>query len=261
MNSVPYIAVSAFETEEQVRKVGEGLDQQNWSHPQGHLPLVGFAVDRGTLEGRVPNSTRKVTDMQTLNDLIARVPERAMATLHFDFATSGGDPRGALYGILDQIEEAGKLDRLHSVQLNAARPGDLERVRDQLWNPSLGIIAPLQRGVVEAGQVSDFLKAAQGVVSHVLVDLSGGRGEEVTAEMLAQLLPQIAALDPEVGLAFAGGLSANNVGKLIQVARSIVPGRALSVDTESAVRSNDLLDPQAALGFYRAAYRALHTAN
>ena len=258
MNTVPYIAVSAFETEEQVSRVAEGLARQNWPRPQGHVPLLGFAVDRGTLEGRYPGSPRKVVDMETLNRLLAQVPVGAQASLHFDFSSSGPDPRGALYALMEGIFDH---TRLHSVQLNGAQSGDFEAVRDQLWDPSLGIIAPLQRDVVEAGQVADFLEAVRGVASHVLIDLSGGRGEFVTSTTLETLLPQIAALKPEVGLAVAGGLSASNVREVLHIARSLVPGRPLSVEAESSVRSGNSLDPEAALGFYTASHEALLITN
>ncbi len=255
MKSSPYIAVSAFETEDQVRTVGAGLGDLQWPHPQGHIPLIGFAVDRGTLEGRVPPSPRKVTDLGTLNRLIAAVPSSAMASLHFDMTTSGTDPRGALYDLMERIE---KPDRIHSVQLNGVRAEDLEPVRDQLWNPSYGLIAPLHLGLVEAGRVDEFLSACRGLVAHVLVDLSGGRGEVLDKSTLQDLLPRLAALEPEVGLALAGGLSEANVASIFATASSIVPGRPISVDTESAVRIRDSLDPQAALRFYGAAYQALN---
>ena len=91
-------------------------------------------------------------------------------------------------------------------------------------------------------ELAKRLGAYRGLITHVLLDPSGGEGKLLDSAVLRPYVQAIAELDWLVGIGVAGGLSAET---LYRVQPLFEEFPFLSIDAESGLRTeNDFLDPE-----------------
>jgi hypothetical protein len=89
-----------------------------------------------------------------------------------------------------------------------------------------------QRG--NYGQVLQHLDACRQYIGHVLIDLSGGKGEQSTDETLDVLIRCVRRAAPTATVGIAGGLGPDTIDAVYKMHASV--HGLLSVDAETLLR-------------------------
>lgn len=232
----PYIGVTGFMKKAEVSAALEALDGlPNWSNRK---LMVGVLASSKTLAGKPnkwPNRYPNVRDIARLFP----TDRRTVNLIHY--AT---DDRHTL---ADQLEDLARLGGKHldGFQLNVRWPDPATIVVPK----NMRVVLQLGHGALEETgndpeKTAECLGAYTGIITDVLVDASGGKGiplDPRTVEAYVRAIRNNHGFT--FGIGVAGGLSAQTVGQLQQLANQFSD---LSVDAEGRLRTaEDHLDIEA----------------
>jgi len=153
-------------------------------------------------------------------------------------------------------------------QLNIANPDEeaLARLRNRFQDLELILQIPLSIPELETiASLTKYLSRYGGLVDHVLLDPSGGRGTELSDELLETAAQALTVADGDYHVGIAGGLCGENLASRIGSARQELGSMPLSIDAETKlrggrfedVRVGDVLNPERVANYLREAVRVL----
>jgi len=207
--------------------------------------MVGVLASSKTLAGATNKYPNRYPAVGNIEGIFAKLP-RTLNLIHY--AT---DERETLARQLEQlIGLAGP--SLNGFQLNVSWP---EPATFEILRGKTVVLQLNGRATAELTpeQVAAKLDPYAGLVTDVLVDLSGGRGLPFDPKRAAELLQAIDERHPTMGLGVAGGLSVETMGLVVDLAERFP---RLSVDAEGRLRDEqDDLDSDRVGDYVRAAAR------
>jgi phosphoribosylanthranilate isomerase len=269
----PYVSLSALSGPDDVKDIQRGTSAL--ALPASHDLLLGISADRGTAAGQSPAAPRKLADIRALRDIADALDGSAALAVHFECYYRNQEI-GALTGdvfdfarqrtapfaddVLKTLDGV-PAELLGAVQLNGViDPDELRKLHER--RPDVPVIYQLRRELADRGDrdVVAHLQACRFAVSHVLLDLSAGRGVPLRDEERSRLADIVRSTVPEARMGIAGGISADNVGAMYHGAFEQLGH--VSVDTETAIREpgTDAFSPKLSLEFLRRAYEAIRRA-
>lgn len=214
-----------------------------------HVPQLGAQVTRTTLEGGQSSTSRRnpvVTDIPMMFRTARRMVPELFTVVHF----TPKDPAIVAESVrkIFTMEDMYEMGTCRGLQLNGQfgkiTPDILAEVKSEF--PELSIILQLHGSVLEKRprqDIVDELFQLSHSIEYVLIDPSGGRGQEMDvaagAELASKILYEVPAygtrgnLPIQVGL--AGGLHGGNVGRIVGILRRLV-GTPVSIDAEGGLR-------------------------
>lgn len=236
-----YIGVTGFMTRGEVNQALatlDNLEREKMRSPH-HLLMVGVLASSKTLAGgtnKYPKRYPKVTEIEPIFP-----PDRRTLNL-IHYAT---DDQETLYEQLCQlVEYSGPY--LDGFQLNIAWPNpdtlshfgaehDM-RIVLQLGSRALELCEHDPKKVVRE------LKQYDGLISHVLLDMSGGKGVPMDPAKTAEYVDALHSFNeslsgpcPEFGVGIAGGLAG---GAFEPIKNLVQKYKGLSIDAEGRLRSS-----------------------
>lgn len=258
---LPYVGITGFTSLDDVSIIPT-LPRPAFNHRL----MAGVLVSAKTLRGEAVGSKRYPAIGEVRGLLLALKEAGAWPTVHFNTRDLAHDLERLMFALGGTTGADGDADNpvtpfasqgaLGGIQFNVVCPpcGELEWLRTVF--PHVEIILQVNgsslreferatkrsRHPVEAVGAYVAQYADDGLCDHVLLDLSGGRGEFIDAAWCASVLDHYAlpwfAQGLSVGI--AGGLGPNADVKLREIAGYVSRGtlmeRLISYDAESAVR-------------------------
>ncbi len=246
---IPYIGITGFMSSTEVSRVLDTVP----AHSK-RMVMVGVLASSDTIQGITNSRPRRYPKSDKMGDIFQEHPH-ALNLIHFNTKN-----REFLFG---QMMRARILagPHCHGFQLNMAWPGTDILMRGLGEMPKSTIIV-LQVGSRAFEMIDHSPKILAdkiesqygGLIHYVLLDASGGLGKPLDAQFLRPYLRALAARRLPIGLAVAGGLSADTLDLVFPLVEEFP---TLSIDTETKLRDeNDDLNVNAAI-LYRNRAEAL----
>jgi phosphoribosylanthranilate isomerase len=258
----PYIGVTGFSTLGEVEAFEALLRQVTL--PMSHDLYVGILISAATFGG-VPSRTPRYPGRDTAYALLRRVRTVATPVIHFNTQ----DPRPLAAQLIEVLryEHAYDEGTCRSVQLNVPWPArtELLQLRDAFPELSVILQVPLwQEENQDPGALRTRLEPYPGLIQHLLLDPSGGRGTALEPRLLALAAEVQRAFPSTFVLGIAGGLTGETVRPVVALAAQGLGRRDFSVDTEGKVRGGtcqgrrvgDVVNPDKVLGYLQSAIAA-----
>ena len=247
MRPVPYIGITGFTTNEQVQRVVRAAEIPRF-YP---YLMIGVLVSENTLAGHPAKWPKR----NPAKEKIASIFEPFATTINL-----------VHYHTTDQSTLVGQLvamdtlagDHCDGYQLNMPWPDPrlLEQYLSQAIarNKKRTIVLQCGRRALEKfgknpRRIAEEVRTNyEGLVDYVLIDPSGGKGEEIDSHFAVDCLNELMQIR-NIGPGIAGGLSyESGYAKLAPIAQDI--DENFSVDAEGRMRdSNDDLDIDKCIGY------------
>lgn len=231
----PYVGVTGFMSKDEIIRIMSVFPEES-----NRLLMAGILASTITLNGGKPERFfGRYPDVSNISKIV--VPNRQVFNvIHFNDKTKDD------VKILDQLVELTKhaKGKLDGFQLNISWPSP------HIINPFVAtfsyvkIILQIGSGAFKAVD-SDPVKMAKKIrddygkgISYVLIDPSGGTGKEFDTEMVLACLRALEKYcDPSTGFGIAGGLSYDNMDKLLAPIVKEFPN--ISIDAEGKLRNKE----------------------
>jgi len=213
-----YIGITGFKTRAEVEAVNEMIEDQ--------YIMFGILASKKRMDNpRIPG--KRSPAFQDIRALTKDV--RGWPVLHYFSTTKSG--------LAEEVLQATSNSGCKGVQLNQdwPEPQEVERLHSNDLEVILQIPKRAQTSIEE---VARRAKEYEGIVNYVLVDPSGGLGEEFNLGYGVALMHALRESLPESGIGIAGGFSPTNVYNRVQELRKLF-SYDFSIDTETRVRTND----------------------
>ncbi|MBI2063867.1 MAG: hypothetical protein HYT65_02650 [Candidatus Yanofskybacteria bacterium] len=238
--SKPYIGVVGVKNIKEAFQVADMLREAMSGRPDTHLAQVGVQVTTRTLHGEITESRR--------NPIVSEIPEIFKAAVSIKanvfpvvhFTTREHEKIPQFVDKILQLSNGYLAQHDFGLQLNGAfgkiAPEALASIRSKY--PRLKLILQLHRKVLDTMPITDIvthLKEMETLIDYVLIDPSGGRGEEMDVSAGAFLAKQIINQTP-IAVGFAGGLRGDNVAKIVGELRNKLGMNNFSIDAEGGLR-------------------------
>lgn len=241
----PYIGITGFMSVLEVARVLDEVPPNT-----DRRLMVGVLASSKTLAGGTDKYPGRYPPRQFINPVFMDDP-RALNLIHY--ATDDKSTLSTQLGLL--LDIGGEL--LQGFQLNVAWPDpkQLESTRKR------GAAFVLQVGgraleLVDRDPAKLSARVAEyvGLIDHVLLDPSGGRGQPFDPDAARIFLTELAGRFPNLGLGVAGGLSAQMLHLVEPLVRQFPE---LNIDAEGRLReaSDDHLSLDLAREYVAAAFR------
>jgi len=200
--------------------------------------MVGILVSWKTLNGQKNKYPRRYPKIKKVAQLFPDSP-RSVNLIHYNTK----EPESLLSQLFLLTDIGGK--NLHGFQLNMTWPetSDLEKYLEryggmrivlQISNKAFKVVGNSPRAL--ARKVSEY----ENLITDILLDLSGGKGELTEPEFFREHLRAIRTRCPDIGLGIAGGFAPDTV---LFVSPLLDEFPDLSIDAEGRLRNkNDDLD-------------------
>lgn len=236
--SIPYIGITDFTTFEQVQRMLAVL-KANLGKGQNRRLHVGVMMSYKTLHELETIFTEVFPPKEMIYDIFGS--DETMNCLHYaDY--DGIDVFRSLY---DAIGFGGV--GIEALQLDMTWP-DPGHVAHAVHSSrkQLEVILQIGKDSIELAnndphEVVERLRDYEGVVHHVLLDKSMGRGLGMGAQGLIPFVSAIREAFPELGIVVAGGLGPESIGLVEPLAKEFPD---ISIDAQSRLRpSGSALDP------------------
>lgn len=248
----PYIGITGFTQREQVQQVLRALDELPSMHKRALM--VGVLASSKSMQGEATRYPGRYPAIDEI-DKIFMPHERALNLIHY--AT---DDQSTL---LEQLKELMLFGGpfLHGFQLNVKWPDP--SVLEAVVQTGYGIVLQIGGGALkecrnDPQEVARRLQEYRTAVTSILIDPSSGRGVDFDPLEIIAYLQAIARTTPDIGLGFAGGLSPDNLDRIVMVLDSFPYA---SIDVEGKLRdSEDRLMLSEAVRYMRNAQHVCSTA-
>lgn len=232
-----YISVTAGINESEVSSLIQEFYQAGIYPGAMHKPLIGFLVSNKTLYGDGTRN-RRFPAFRELTGLLNLASLSVKTAVHYN--TSNYDNISS--EICDMMSGIAAIDVL---QINTTRWLDeieIRKIKEQFSdvNVSIQLSENCMKGMT-AADIAKRISLYHGI-EYVLIDPSRGRGKELDIIRSCNIYRESKKRNPEIHIAFAGGISGANVASIIAGLFEHLETIDFSIDAEGKLRdkhSND----------------------
>ncbi|GEM_PF-721078 len=245
----PYIGVTGINLPRHAQAVSRTFEEAGLTQEQSHhRGMVGLLVSQKTLSTRF-STTSRYPNLEQIRQILTITQNTAFNTLHYHTYR-----RSTLALQLKELLGSSGLyaDGLcEGVQLNVSWPpvSEVERIKQTF--PDLKIIMQLgPKTLTESPSkvATDLIPSAEEIVanlapyadlvSYVLIDPSGGRGQAFQINRIAPIANQINKTYPDLPLVFAGGFDATNARRRLWVLFQSIGTVDFSIDAQGGLSTH-----------------------
>lgn len=244
MNTQPYIGVTGITEPSQAKQLLENLT----SLDDASQLMCGVILSNSRMKGQETGHPNRHPDIETIPSIFP-THERCLNLIHYCPPDSP-----TIDQLLQKALEIGG-PNCHGVQVNTPKNmawTPIEPVKKfSKRNPNAVIILQITRGAVEEllwnpERIAEQCRFYQEATSRFIIDLSAGNAVPINVELSATIANTIHERIPEASITFAGGLSPQNVARIIMEIRD-EHASPFSIDAEGALRTSaDHLNVRAA---------------
>lgn len=217
----------------------------------GRRLMVGVLMSSTKLSGGTPHYPGRYPEPDAIKDIFIMHPN-AINLIHY-----AGNDKAQLPERISKLIDLGG-EYLDGFQFNMIwpNPQHLRAAADRLKRIVLQLNGPAIRKAKNSPElVADKLRAYEGCVSDVLLDLSGGNGKMIDVEYARRFLDYLVPKLPRFVFGVAGGLCPETID---QIAPLLNEFPSLNIDAESRLRSGaDELVVERANEYLRAAAKMI----
>jgi hypothetical protein len=237
--SIPYVGITGFRNQEEVANM---LSVFNESYPEGtHRLHVGVMTGYTKIHGISTKFSDSFVCVDDIAGIFSNTAHNVMNCLHYaDFRNR------EFRNTLEQAIYYGG-EHLHAIQLDMLWPDpDIIQTAIQATGKKLEVILQIGRTAFDTlynnpSRIVGSLIKYDGLITHVLIDKSMGKGIAMDPYELLPHLRAIRARFPSLHLVIAGGLGPDTMGLLVPIRREFAD---ISCDAEGRLRLNgDNIDP------------------
>lgn len=223
-----------------------------------YAPMIGFLVNKKTLhgippkEGKIPH--QRYPAVSKLVTMMNYSKGKAINAIHFSPKENEFSEDIIKLFEIDEIYAKGLC---RTLQLNTPFPEkkQLEKILKNF--PEMEIILQLPRETLSGEKLGEKVKGYSDLIKAVLIDSSGGRGEELDIDLTAKCYEKIREKNSQLIIGGAGGLYGVNVRGVINSFSEGIKSRDFSLDAEGNLRNNDMLCPDRVWHYVSDAYSEL----
>lgn len=240
MRPTPYIGITDFTAVEQVDEM-LGVFRAHRSPDSTRRLHIGVMMSHKTLYGHITDWADAFPPKESIGSIFRRTEPELFHCLHYADYEHSTRFSGAL---LKACRWAGP--QLHALQLDMVWPSPYDIEKVLVKHPSLEIILQVGADAICACDrkpkiVLNTLKAYEGIIHHVLFDMSMGRGHAMHADVLLPYVRRVKIEMRTLGIAVAGGLGPGSVDLAAPIAKELP---SVSIDAQGRLRpSGNALDP------------------
>lgn len=245
----PYIGVTGINLSQHAKAISQAFIEAGLTQEQSqHRGMVGLLVSQKTLSTRF-STIGRYPNLEQIRQILTISHDTAFNTLHYNTYK-----RSTLALQLDELLGTSRLyaDGLcEGVQLNVFWPpvSEVEKIEQSF--PDLKIILQLGPKALTESQrekTTDFLPSPEEIVanlapyidlvSYVLIDPSGGRGQSFQLNRIASIANHIRKAYPHLSLGFAGGFDATNARRRLWVLFQSIGITNFSIDAQGGLTTH-----------------------
>ena len=234
MESKQYIGITGPVLKEEVLEICRLFEDFGFYEDSPVRPMIGILASYKTLNN-IKIENRRYPELNLVQELIKEMKSGTFRTIHYNTRE--------LESLSKQISELIHFPYhkcfLDGIQLNMTYPplDQIEKIKKEF--PKLEIIFQANSGVLNSGskrEIAERIMNYDGLIDYVLIDSSGGKGENLNISFSADLANEIKDLNPNINIGFAGGFKGSNVKtnchNLINKCRDF----SFSIDAEGGLR-------------------------
>ena len=231
----PYVGVTGVTTIQEVDDVIREFYNAGYNMDSFHLPMLGFLVSYKTLNGR-ETKNRRYPKFKNLRKLLFETRNNVFTVIHYN-SREMNTLADQINTVFDGLYE----DNLcNALQLNIVWPyiRQVELIKSKFQD--MQIIFQLSKKILEGSSVEEIVSRLhdyKGLIGHVLIDPSGGRGLKFNLSDSEMLYDTIKKKLPDLVVGFAGGFNGDNVYKRLKsLADERIRRTDFSIDAEGGLR-------------------------
>lgn len=200
-----------------------------------HIPMVGVLVSYKSLIDEQYTNLR-YPRISEIPDILFALQDLCFTTLHFNTRTPQFSYE--ISQLLNYKDIYNTYSNNIGIQLNISNPSPIEIIKIKKEFPLLEIIIQL-RDIKDI----DWISKCSNIISYILIDFSLGKGENLNVRDASIIYKKIKEkVKEDIGIGFAGGFTPDNIELIIQSLVTNINSLDFSIDVESGVRTNDVLD-------------------
>ncbi|MFH1503202.1 MAG: hypothetical protein ABIE36_00915 [Candidatus Diapherotrites archaeon] len=234
MESKPYIGITGPVLKEEVLGICGLFEDFGFYENRSVKPMIGILASYKTLNN-IKIENRRYPKLKIISELIKEMKSGTFRTIHYntrEFGSLSKQVSELIYFPYHKIP-------LDGIQLNITYPpiDQIEKIKKEF--PELEIIFQANSEVLNSGskkEVAKRIKNYGGLIDYVLIDSSGGKGENLDIPYSADLANEIKDLSPNINIGFAGGFKGSNVKVNYHDLINKCRGFAFSIDAEGGLR-------------------------
>ncbi len=249
-----YIGACGFQSSQQVLEIWQLLRTFDQDSPTF---MVGAMTSHKILHGLSTRHTIEYPPVDNLKDIFSVKDPRIVNCLHYANydAKRGFDLCSELSILMDCCGP-----HLGAIQLDMPWPevAELQKFKNRFESVDLILqVGPdaMYTKHEDPMQIAHEVKHYVGLISHVLLDASGGEGIPIDTSLIEGYIDSIGTVGCDVQFAVAGGLGPKTVGKVAGLVREY----GVSIDAQTALtktgKSGDLMDITLTKLYVEYAYR------
>ena len=234
MKSRPYVGITGPTSPDEVSDLITAFHDAGYCMETPHIPMLGFLVSHKTLnESLTPN--QRYPRIWLLPSLLQEAGPGVLRMIHYNSKETD-----------TLAEQVAKLFRelydpglCRALQLNIVWPPvtQVKQIKEQF--PEMEIVFQASRRTFEGQSPQEFAKRVKDyrdAINYVLLDPSGGSGQEFDLPRSVALYSELKDQMPQITLGFAGGLTGDNVAEKAARIQKQTRDHDFSIDAEGGLR-------------------------
>lgn len=234
MESKPYIGITGPVSKEEVLDICGLFEDFGFYNNSSLRPMIGILASYKTLN-KIRIENKRYPELRLIPELTENMKSGTFRTIHYntrDFESLAEQISRLIYRPYNKRS-------IDGIQLNMTYPptNQIEKIKREF--PKLEIIFQANSEVLNSGtkkEVAKSIKNYNELINYVLIDASGGKGENLNIQYSADLANEIKDLNPNINIGFAGGFKGSNVKVNYHDLTNKCKDFAFSIDSEGGLR-------------------------
>lgn len=262
MAAKSYIGITGPVNIQETKDICREFSEAGYSMESPHIPMLGFLVSYGTLNGQAIQN-RRYPPVNTLPELLQATQGQVLTMIHYN-SNKTDSLSDQVSQIFEGIYENGLC---RALQLNIVWPdiSQVARIKEQY--PDMEIVFQASQKAMDGktpSQIAQGIKDYGDSISYVLIDPSGGRGVPFDLESSLPLYLELRKQCPYLTLGLAGGFTGENVAPRVKEILQQIGESNFCIDSEGGLRDkitfaygDDLLNIGKVRGYLQSASSVL----
>ncbi len=268
-----YVGITGLTSVKEVKDICNEFSQAGYpaksemGNPRGnstktsHIPMLGFLVSYKTLNGQ-PTQNRRYPPVRELSELLKAANGPVLPMIHYNskemdtlseqvaklFNANSYEIFPTLYFGADEVLPVGSIysrGLCQALQLNIAWPDIRQVAKIKEEFPKMQIVFQASEKAISGKtppEVAQGIRDYGSLLSHVLIDPSGGRGLEFAVESSVALYSEVRDHCDNLSIGFAGGFTGENVAARVAEIGERIGNYRFCIDAEGGLRDNVTLE-------------------